>query len=102
MKSGPEKRPGRVRLTTRPVEGSQPMPSHLQQSVVAFQVVRRPEGSEVMLDLTARRAMRSMGLQAEDERRTAEVQQRKRRTVTTRLEVAIGRSKRRGEEVCEG
>ncbi|ONK60907.1 uncharacterized protein A4U43_C08F23940 [Asparagus officinalis] len=61
-----ESRPGRVRLTTRPVEGSQATPSHLQQSVEALHVLRRPDGSEVMLDLTARRAERSTGLQAED------------------------------------
>ncbi|CAL9052247.1 unnamed protein product [Musa banksii] len=49
MKSGPEKRPGRETLTTRPVAASQATPSHAeQQSVAESQERRRPEGSAVM------------------------------------------------------
>ena len=87
-KLGSSKSPGRVRLTTRPMELSHAMPSHLQQSVVAFQVLRSPHGSETMLDLNARRADWSMGLQAEEGRRREE-QERKRRMEMMRLEVAI-------------
>ncbi|CAL9164289.1 unnamed protein product [Musa hybrid cultivar] len=46
MKSGPEERPGRETLTTRPVAASQATPSHAeQQSVAESQERRRPEGS---------------------------------------------------------
>lgn len=60
-KSVPEVKPGRVRLTTRPVAGSHAMPAHsVQQSVVRSQVCRRPKGSVVMLALNASKVVRSV------------------------------------------
>lgn len=56
MKSGPDMRPERETLTTRPEVGSQATPAQAQQSEEGVHVERRFDGSEVILCLNPSKA----------------------------------------------